>query len=185
MLAPIIVYHTYPKSHFLFYPFYITIYPIIFHNANQLFLFIFPFYSCYIYKKYSGNFSPLPMLFYYIILNLQINPSHTPYLLSVWQMTSLHSLYLLYKLPQTTYHSYLRLLRKLCLPEEVYLCTLAVNTLLSRILCLPCCQIILEMRLPNLISLENIPCIHFLLHIIKTTIITIRNNCLALCFKFF
>ena len=43
------------------------------------------------------------------------------------------------------------------------------------------------MYLPNLklISLENIPCIHLLLHIIKATIITVCDDCLTLCFKFF
>lgn len=46
--------------------------------------------------------------------------------------------YLLYRLLQTTCHSYLTLLRKLYLPEEVHLCRLAVNILLSEYLYLPC-----------------------------------------------
>ena len=37
---------------------------------------------------------------------------------------------------RTIYHSYLTLLRKFCLPEEVRLCRLAVNILLSEYLCL-------------------------------------------------
>ena len=39
---------------------------------------------------------------------------------------------------RTICHSYLTLLRKLCPSEEVRLCRLAINILLSEYLCLPC-----------------------------------------------
>ena len=87
----------------------------------------------YTFKNFHF-FSPLYSSWFSFLFQIfKTNPSDIHHLLSAWQMTSLHSLYPLYRLLRTICHSYLTLLRKLCLPEEVRLCRLAVNILLFRI----------------------------------------------------